>query len=160
MNTGIYNIDEAQINKLIDMLNIQKAKAGSLINILNEIQNDFGPLSIEVQKVISKVLEIPLGQVASVVSFYTFLRTENHGKYFLYMCESAPCQLKEAQQTLKKVEEILGIKTGETTLDGKFTLETCECLGVCNRSPAVMVNGEIYGPIQAGDVEHFLKRFE
>ena len=76
------------------------------------------------------------------------------------MCKSAPCHLNGTAATLKALEDALGIKVGETTPDGRFTLQPYDCLGICDRAPAVMVNDQVFGPVFSEDVPEFLARFE
>lgn len=146
--------------KLRELVGQYKNMPGALIPVLQKAQELYGYLPIEVLKVVADGLNLPLAQVAGVASFYTFFKNEKCGKYLIRMCKNAPCHVKEAATTLKALEASLGIKVGETTPDGKFTLETCDCLGICERAPAVMVNNEVFGPLLSKDVAQFLVNFE
>jgi NADP-reducing hydrogenase subunit HndA len=149
-----------QAAKLQTIIAEHKDVQGALLPVLQKAQELYGYLPIEVQKIVADGLNLPLAEVAGVVSFYAFFSDEKCGEYIIRMCKSAPCHIKAAAATLRAVEDALGIKAGETTPDGKFTLLTCECLGVCDIAPAVMVNREVFGPILPKDAAKFLAQFD
>ncbi len=118
-----------------------------LIEILLEYQKQKSTHHFTEQdlKEIADYLKIPESRVCSVVAFYSFFSTEPRGKYIIQICHDLPCQLNEKFDLLGQVQELLGIKIGETTQDGLFTLEQTSCLGHCEKSPAIRVNDKIYG---------------
>jgi NADH:ubiquinone oxidoreductase subunit E len=146
--------------KLREILAGHQEIQGALLPVLQQAQELYGCLPIEVQKIIAEGRNLPLAEVAGVISFYAFFTTEPCGRHIIRMCKSAPCHVKSAAATLKTIEDTLGIKVGETTPDGKFTLVTCECLGICDKAPAVMVNNAVFGPILPEDAAKFLSQFE
>ena len=132
-----------------------------LIEVLQQAQKVAHNAATEdVISIIAQVMGIPKAKVYSVVSFYAFFSTELRGKYIIRMCHSAPCHIKGAKELLEAFKKELGVEVGETTADGKFTLELCECLGICDRSPAIMINDEVYGPLTPADVPALLKKFD
>ena len=133
---------------------------GALLPVLQKAQELYGYLPIEVQKIVADGLNLPLAEAAGVVSFYAFFSGKKCGRHIIRMCKSAPCHVKAAAATLRAVKDILGIEVGETTADGRFTLVTCECLGVCDKAPAVMVNEEVFGPILPEGAAKFIAQFE
>lgn len=149
-----------QAAKLQMIVAEHKDVPGILLQVLEKAQELYGYLPLEVQKRVAEGLQLPLAEVAGVVSFYEFLSGEKCGRYIVRMCKSAPCHVREAAATLQALKDALGIRIGETTVDGKFTLLTCGCLGVCNQAPAVMVNHEVFGPVVAEGVAKFLAQFE
>ena len=149
-----------QKEKIEAILSKHRDDNGALLPILEEAQEAIGYLTPESLQAISTGLTIPLTKVVETASFYQFLRFQPRGKYLIQMCESAPCCLSSAKATLSAIERALCIKPGETTPDGKFTLELTGCIGVCDRAPALLVNGEAFGPIRQEDVEAFLGSFE
>ncbi|MEW5959739.1 MAG: NAD(P)H-dependent oxidoreductase subunit E [Chloroflexota bacterium] len=149
-----------QAAKLQTIITEHKAVPGALLPVLQKVQELYGYLPLEVQKIVADGLNLPLAEVAGVVSFYAFFSDEKCGRYIIRMCKSAPCHVKAAAATLRAVKDTLGIEAGETTPDGKFTLVTCECLGVCDKAPAVMVNREVFGPILSEGTAGFLAQFE
>jgi NADP-reducing hydrogenase subunit HndA len=158
-NTALYGTPEQEA-KLQETIASYKDVKGALLPVLRKAQDLYGYVPVEVQKIVAEGLGLPPAQVAGTLSFYSFFTSEKCGRYIIRMCKSAPCHLREAALTLQAFENALGIKAGGTTPDGKFTLVTCECLGICDRAPAVMVNDEVFGPVLSGDVAEFLAQFE
>lgn len=118
---------------------------GSLMAILREVQNELGYLPEEALARIALGLDLPLSKVYGLATFYTLFSTKPKGEFIIRVCESAPCHVEGAQEVIEALEQELGIKVGENTPDGKFTLELSSCLGICGVAPAIMVNDEVYG---------------
>ena len=137
-----------------------KGHPEDLISVLREVQNVAdNAIAEDVAVTVANEMDIPLAKVYGVVTFYAMFSTEPRGKNIIRMCKSAPCHVKGAAQVLEAFENELGIKYGETTPDGKFTLETCECLGICHLSPAALINDEVYGELSASKVKEILADF-
>lgn len=149
-----------QAAKLRTIIAEHRDVQGALLPVLQKAQELYGYLPIDVQKIVAEGVNLPLAEVAGVVSFYAFFSEERCGRYVIRICKSAPCHVKAATATLRSFEDVLGIRAGETTPDRKFTLLTCECLGVCDKAPAVMVNQEVFGPILPEDAVDFLAQFK
>ncbi|NTV91266.1 MAG: NAD(P)H-dependent oxidoreductase subunit E [Clostridiales bacterium] len=154
-----FYMTQEQEAKLQEIIAEHRDIEGALLPVLQKAQELCGYVPIEVQGIIAEGLNLKLSQVAGTLSFYSLFQEEKCGRHIIRMCKSAPCHVKAAGKTLKAFEAILGIKAGETTSDGKFTLFTCECLGICDRSPAVMVDNAVFGPVPAEDVSGFLAQF-
>ena len=93
-------------------------------------------------------------------SFYTMYSFDPRGKYVIRVCESPPCHILGAQTIFKAIETKLGIKEGETTKDGFFTLEGTSCLGVCSVAPAMMINDEVYGNLDEEKIGKILEQIK
>ena len=132
---------------------------GTLITVLQEAQRIYGWLPLEVMQKIADGLELPLSQVVGVESFYTFFNNQPYGRHIIRMCKSAPCHISGAAETLEALKDALGIDVGGTTADGKFSLLLCDCLGVCDKSPAVLIGDEVFGPVHPEDVPALLAKF-
>ena len=132
---------------------------GTLITVLQEAQRIYGWLPLEVMGKIAEGLDLPLSQVAGVESFYTFFNNEPYGEHIIRMCKSAPCHVNGAAETLEALKNALGIDVGGTTADGKFSRLLCDCLGVCDKSPAVLIGDEVFGPVHPEDVPALLAKF-
>ena len=104
------------------------------------VQQELGHVSNESEKTIADYLGMPLMAVHEVTTFYNMYNQQPVGKYKLNVCTNLPCQLREGQQALHHLEKKLGIRMGETTSDGMFTLQQSECLGACADSPVMLVN--------------------
>ena len=149
-----------QETKLREIAGEYRESPGALLWVLEKAREACGHLPVAALEIIADGLDIPLSKVAGTRDFYPHLSGPQCGTYVIRLCGSAPCGLNGAKATLKALEETLGIKVGETTPDGKFTLQTNDCLGICDKAPAVMVNNEIYGPVHSEEVPGFLAGFE
>ena len=115
-----------------------------LMMILSDIQNEFGYIPLDVQKLVSRKTGISVAEIYGVVTFYSFFSLEPKGKYIIGCCLGTACYVKGAQQVIDKFSEILGIRAGETTADGLFTIDALRCIGACGIAPAVTINGKVY----------------
>ena len=148
-----------QPQRLKDVISSYAGKEGALVPVLQEAQRIYGYLPAEAERLISDGLGIPLARVIGVRSFYAYFYSTKVGKYVIRVCKSSSCHVNRSAATLKAFEEALDIKPGETTADGKFYLETCGCLGICDLAPALIVNDQIFGPVNPIDVASILSRF-
>lgn len=120
---------------------------GSLITILQNAQEIYGYLPVDVILHISQRTGIKVTKIMDVATFYSQFRLEPVGKYFIMLCQGTACHVNGSQQIEKTINEYLGIKDGETTADGLFTLKNVACLGCCSLSPVMMINDETYGSL-------------
>ncbi len=132
------------MNKILEKY---EKKSENLLAILHELQDSKEEhyLSKEDLKAVSEYLNIPLSTVHGVATFYSMYAFKPRGKYIIRVCQSPPCHLMGSTTISKELMKILGIKFGETTKDGLFTLEMSSCLGVCGVAPAIMINNKVYG---------------
>ncbi|KAG0006036.1 NADH dehydrogenase flavoprotein subunit 2 [Entomortierella chlamydospora] len=119
-------------------------KKGAIMPLLDLGQRQLGWTSLPVMNAVAKMVEVPPMRVYEVATFYTMYNREPVGKYFLQLCTTTPCQLCGSTEILKTIESNLGIKVGETTQDGKFTLVEVECAGACVNAPVLAVNDDYY----------------
>ena len=153
-------IDPERIKKLEEIINKHKVEEGALIPILHEAQELFGYLPEEVQQKIADGLGISLAEVYGVATFYSRFTLTPKGKYKIQLCLGKACYLKGADKILVKLEELLGIKVGETTADGKFSLEGARCVGACGLAPVMVINEEVYGKVTPEMVKGILDKYE
>ncbi len=147
-----------QLGKFIDEL---PEKRGALISVLHKAQSIFGYLPREVQIFIGKKLDIPISQVYGVVSFYSFFTMLPKGKYPIAVCMGTACYVRGADKVVDFFKRELGIEVGQTTEDGKFSLDALRCVGACGLAPVVLVGEKVYGRIvTAEDVKKVLKDYE
>ena len=130
--------------KLIELINEHKGQKGCLMPILQGAQNIYGYLPYEVQKIISDNTGIPMEKIYGVVTFYAQFTTSPKGKCEISVCLGTACYVKGSAAILEKVEEVLGIKEGECTDDGAFSIESCRCVGACGLAPTLTVNDEVH----------------
>ena len=107
---------------------------------LSIVQQEYGWVSAESEKAVAEYLDIPPMAVHEVTTFYNMYNQKPVGKFKLNVCTNLPCQLRNGKQALEHLERKLGIHAGETTADGMFTLQQCECLGACADAPVMLVN--------------------
>ena len=117
-------------------------KEDILLNILHEEQDKKGYISVDAMKRISTERQIPISRIYGVVKFYTMFRTEPQGKYIIELCGSPTCVLNESREIEKFLEKELKIKIGETTKDKIFSVYKTSCIGCCDESPAMLLNGK------------------
>jgi len=117
-------------------------KQGGIIEAYHAVQKEFNYLPEEAVIEAASVFGVSEAQAYGVATFYSYLSVKPRGKYIIRMCESAPCHVAGADEVIQAIEKELGIKVGETTADGKFTLELTECIGQCQATPVITVNSE------------------
>ncbi|MDR0977000.1 MAG: NAD(P)H-dependent oxidoreductase subunit E [Prevotellaceae bacterium] len=133
---------------------------GELINILHEAQHLQGYLPEEMQRIIATQLGIPVSRVYGVVSFYTFFTMKPKGRYPISVCMGTACYVRGSEPLLEEFKRVLGIEVGETTPDGKFSLDSLRCVGACGLAPVVLIGDKVYGRLQAVDVKKILSTLE
>ena len=158
-NRRAVDITDRQRKAINDIIDKCKDTQGALIPTLHEVQEYFGYLPVEVQKIVSEGLGIPLAEIYGVVTFYTQFSTQPKGKYTVSVCLGTACYVKGSGKILEKFESTLGIKAGEVTEDGMFGIEACRCVGACGLAPVVMVNGEVYGRLVQADVQSICDKY-
>ena len=117
----------------------------NLIQMLNEIQEHYGYVPMWVQKELSEFLSIPMAEIYGVITFYSRFSLKPKGKYNISVCLGTACFVKGSQKIMDRLLERLKIEPGETTPDGKFSIEETRCVGACGLAPVFTVNGEVYG---------------
>jgi NADH-quinone oxidoreductase subunit E/NADP-reducing hydrogenase subunit HndA len=130
-----------------------------LIGILHKAQSRFGYLPAVVQNAVAESLRIPVGKVFGVVTFYSYFSTEAKGKYQISICLGTACYVKGAESVLQEFEKKLQIKNGQTTPDGRFSLNTLRCIGACGLAPVVMIGEKVYGGVKPEGVAAILKEY-
>lgn len=148
---------EEQLKKVIAEHKDQK---GAVIPVLHEAQNIYGYLPIEVQKMISEGLNVPLAEIYGIVTFYAQFSLNPKGKYQIGVCLGTACYVKGSGDILEEVKKILNIEVGECTPDGKFSLDATRCIGACGLAPVITINDDVYGRLGKGEVAEILKKYE
>lgn len=130
-----------------------------LIMILSDIQKEYGYIPLEVQELISSKIGVPVAKIYGVVTFYSFFSLKPKGKYVIGICLGTACYVKGSQQIIDKFSELLGIKAGETTEDGLFTLDALRCIGACGIAPAISINGKVYPKLTVSAVPTIIEEY-
>ena len=152
-------VDEkrAKFQELADFIVSKNSDPHELIAVLHKAQAIFGYLPEEVQRFVAVKLGVPVAKVYSVVSFYSFFTMKKSGKYVIRVCMGTACFVRGSEKILAEFEKVLGVKEGETTTDGLYSLETVRCVGACGLAPVVQVNGKSYGNCTLGSVKQILE---
>ena len=130
---------------LKELFSEYKPVKDNLIQMLNEIQEHYGYVPIDVQKQLSEFLSIPMAEIYGVVTFYSRFSLEPKGKYCISVCLGTACFVKGSQKIMDRLQERLGIGAGQTTEDGLISIDETRCVGACGLAPVFTVNGEVYG---------------
>ena len=137
----------------------KKDDPGCLMPILQKAQEIYGYLPIEVQTMIADELHIPLEKVYGVVTFYAQFALNPKGRYKISVCLGTACYVKGSGDIFNKLQELLGIDSGECTPDGKFSLEACRCIGACGLAPVMTVNDDVYGRLTVDELSGILNKY-
>ena len=146
-----------QINAICDRYANEKTP---LMMILSDIQKEYGYIPLEVQELVSAKTGISVAEIYGVVTFYSFFSLTPKGKYVIGVCLGTACYVKGAQQIVDKFSEIIGIKAGETSADGLFTLDALRCIGACGIAPAVTINGKVYPKLTVDAVPKIVEEYK
>ncbi len=138
----------------------QYKDTGNLLLRLEEAQHRLGHLSEQTMVELAESLGISVSEVYGVATFYSFLSTRPQGKYVIRVCKSLPCCLKDSDMVISSIGAAIGINPGETTPDGKFSLELTNCIGACDNAPAMLVNSELHVDLTSRRISRILKTYE
>ena len=127
--------------------------------ILEDIQKEYGYIPLEVQELVSDLTGVPVSEIYGVVTFYSFFSMTPKGKYVIGVCLGTACYVKGSQLVLDKFSELLGIKPGETSKDGLFTIDVLRCIGACAIAPAVSINGKVYPQCKVDNVKNIIEEY-
>ena len=159
MSNNLFDGTREQMNELLDCIDRHRSDPGALMPVLHEAQNIYGYLPSEVQTVISEQLNIPLAEVYGVATFYSQFSLQPKGKHQISVCLGTACYVKGSDKILEVLEKELKIKCGECTPDGKFSIDSCRCVGACGLAPVMIIDGEVYGKLTSGEVSGILERY-
>ena len=132
---------------------------GMLVSILQDIQEEYNYLPRESLKQVSKTLDVPFSQLYSIATFFKALRLTPRGRHLINVCLGTACHVRGAVKVLEAMEREMGIKSGGTTDDLEFTLETVNCVGACALGPVVIADGEYHGQMKTEKVKDILKEY-
>ncbi|MDR0891199.1 MAG: NADH-quinone oxidoreductase subunit NuoE [Mediterranea sp.] len=142
--------------QLIDICKRHGNDPGELINILHEAQHLQGYLPEETQRIIATQLGIPVSRVYGVVTFYTFFTMKPKGKHPISVCMGTACYVRGSEKLLEEFKRTLGIEVGQTTPDGRFSLDCLRCVGACGLAPVVLIGDKVYGRLQPTEVKRVI----
>lgn len=159
VETNPLNIPEKK--QIIDeILEANRNRPGATMVILNELQSRIGYISAPMQRYVAQKLRIPVSQIHGVVSFYSFFTTTPRGQHTVKFCMGTACYVGGADQLIEKTKQLLKIKPGETTPDGKITIEICRCVGACSQAPVIVVDEEVQGRVKPGKIQQVVRSLQ
>ena len=150
-------MDRDRVDQIIDEHN---GEASSLIQVLLDVQSENHWLPKEALDRIGDRLEVPLSLVQHITTFYKAFSLVPKGRHQVHVCMGTACHVRGSSRVLHTVEELTGIKPGETDLDLKFSLETVNCLGCCALGPVIEIDGKAHGNVSTAKTEDVLKEYE
>ena len=154
------HLQEAAVKKINEICDRYVNEKTPLMMILSDIQKEYGYIPLEVQELVSERTGVSVAEIYGVVTFYSFFSLKPKGKYVIGVCLGTACYVKGAQQVIDKFSEILGIKPGETTADGMFTIDALRCIGACGIAPAVTINGKVYPKVSVSAIQGIVDSYK
>jgi len=151
--------DEKEKQKILELISEYNEGPSSLIQVLNNIQEEHGYVPREVQQLVAKEMKIPFSRVFEVSSFYSRFTIEPKGRHEVSVCLGTACYVKGAQALLEKLKQMLGVEENQTTTDGLFTLTASRCIGACALAPAILVNNDVHGFMTTDKLPELLKTY-
>jgi len=146
------------VQELDKITNKYEQKRAALLPLLHRVQEKEGLITPETEKNIAEYLGIPVVHVHEVVSFYHLFHQQKQGRCHFSVCQTTTCALRGAEDVIEYIEERLGIKSGETTPDGKFSLSVVECLGACELAPMMQCNKEYKGFLNKNKIDELIEK--
>ena len=152
-------MDEKLTNEMRELLKNYSQDKSNLIQILNEVQEKYGYIPKQSQIEISNYLSIPMAEIYGVITFYSRFTLEPKGKYNISVCLGTACFVKGSQALLDRLKERLKIDEGQTTPDGKFSIDATRCVGACGLAPVFTINNEVYGKATVKKLDEVLDEY-
>ncbi len=151
------NID---YNESIKIIKKYPPKQRYTLAILQDIQKEYSFIPRQSLELLSKYIETKLSKLYSMATFYKALSLKPKGKYIIKVCDGTACHIRGSRLIIEEIEKKLNISAGETTKDGKFSLETVNCLGSCALAPVVVINNKYYGKVTPDKINQILSNYE
>ena len=150
-------MDMERVDRIIDKYG---AEPGSLIQVLLEIQAENHWLPAKALDRVAQRLQVPMARIRHVATFYKAFSLVPKGRHRIHVCMGTACHVRGAPRLLETIQEITGIRPGETDLELKFSLETVNCLGCCALGPVMEIDGRTHGKVSSSEVAEVLKGYE
>jgi NADP-reducing hydrogenase subunit HndA len=152
-------LHDSQVKQLVDVCRSFNNDPLELIHVLHKAQGIFGYLPAEVQEIVARELKVPVAKVYGVVTFYSFFSMIPKGQNPISICMGTACYVRGAEKVLEEFRRKLQVEVGETTKDGKFSLNCLRCVGACGLAPVVMVGDKTYGRVSPDGVQDILGEY-
>ena len=159
MTTVEFRGTPEQEAKLLEVIAKYDGVKGKVMPILQEAQDIYGYLPIEVQKIIAEKTETPLEEIYGIATFYSQFKLNPNGEYSVAVCLGTACYVKGSAGVLEEISKELGVEVGSTSSDGKYSLEATRCIGACGLAPVMTINGDVYGRMTKDQVKGILAKY-
>jgi NADH-quinone oxidoreductase subunit E/NADP-reducing hydrogenase subunit HndA len=153
------NLSTDKIEKIQAICKEFHNEKGEIINVLHKVQGTLGYLPIEVQEEIAKAMNLSLAHVYGIVTFYSYFTMTPKGEFPISICTGTACYVRGAEKVLEEFKRQLNINVGETTPDGKFSIDCLRCVGVCGLAPIIYVGTKAYGKLTPEGVKDVLAEY-
>ncbi len=160
LTTVMFRGTKAQEEQLDAVIAELKGTPGALMPVLQKAQDIYGYLPLEVQRMVALKLGVPVEEVYGVSTFYSQFVLNPKGDVSIAVCMGTACYVKGSGEILDKITQILGLPSGSTTPDGKYSLEATRCIGACGLAPVLTINNEVYGRLTAADMDGILAKYK
>ncbi len=160
LTTVMFHGTKAQEEQLNAVIEQYRGTPGALMPVLQKAQDIYGYLPLEVQRMIALKMGISMEEVYGVSTFYSQFVLNPKGEVAIAVCLGTACYVKGSGEILEKITEILGLPSGSTTPDGKYSLEATRCIGACGLAPVLTINNEVYGRLVPSDMEGILAKYK
>ncbi len=160
LTTVEFNGTPEQEAKLVEVIAGYRGVKGSMMPILQEAQEIYGYLPIEVQKIIARETGEPIEEIYGIATFYSQFKLNPNGKYSIAVCLGTACYVKGSGLILDKITQELDLPAGSTSKDGKYSLEATRCIGACGLAPVLTINGDVYGRLTPEEIPAILAKYK
>jgi NADP-reducing hydrogenase subunit HndA len=145
--------------KLLEVIARYEGVKGKMMPILQEAQDIYGYLPIEVMKIVAEKTGAPLEEIFGIATFYSQFKLNPNGEVSIAVCLGTACYVKGSAGILEEITKILGVEAGSTSSDGKYSLEATRCIGACGLAPVMTINGDVYGRLTKDQVAGILEKY-
>ncbi|MBR7151441.1 MAG: NAD(P)H-dependent oxidoreductase subunit E [Clostridia bacterium] len=160
LTTVAFQGTKEQEEKLLAVIEKHAGQRGAMMPILQEAQEIYGYLPIEVQTIIAEKTGVSMEEIFGIISFYAQFKLNPDGQYAIAVCLGTACYVKGSGDIIEAISQKLNVPVGSTSPDGKYSIEATRCIGACGLAPVLTVNGEVYGKITVDDVDTILAKYQ
>lgn len=160
LTTVEFHGTKEQEQKLVALIADYKDVKGSMMPILQEAQEIYGYLPLEVQQIIARETGRPIEEIYGIATFYSQFKLNPNGQYAIAVCLGTACYVKGSGLIIDEISKELDLPVGSTSKDGKYSLEATRCIGACGLAPVLTINGDVYGRLTADDVPGILAKYK
>ena len=159
LTTVAFQGTKEQEEKLLAVIEKHAGQRGAMMPILQEAQEIYGYLPIQVQTIIAEKTGVSMEEIFGIISFYAQFKLNPDGQYAIAVCLGTACYVKGSGDIIEAISQKLNVPVGSTSPDGKYSIEATRCIGACGLAPVLTVNGEVYGKITVDDVDSILAKY-